>query len=157
MSRLLENYWTNISMYHCSPIQGKKQLSAPFLMPAKTKILVLLSALVERFGVSLMPNVFIQALDIMNIPVSCVPQQGVVRDRNLNFFFTKKKGVIIGIGLEILCLPHVGFLFSNSKIQLSILNILVKLIFFFFHYLDKVFGSEGGLKIISETISQSVS
>ena len=32
---------------------GKKMLSAPFLTPKKNKILVLLSASVERFGVSL--------------------------------------------------------------------------------------------------------
>ena len=37
----------------------QKNLSAPLSMPAEQKILVLLSASVERFGVSRMPNFFL--------------------------------------------------------------------------------------------------
>ena len=36
--------------------QGRGIISTPFLTPAETKIFVLLSALVKRFGVSLMQD-----------------------------------------------------------------------------------------------------
>ena len=38
---------------------GKKMLSAPFLTPAETKISVLLSVSVERFGVSRMRDFYL--------------------------------------------------------------------------------------------------